>query len=87
MFVKIIRHTASNLFQERLLFVQKKQLLEFTSVFWLQLYNCTMTDEESQPSLVEKMSASSITTSKAPLRFVINCLKILLLQIHTKFKY
>ena len=29
------------------------------SLFWVQLYNCTMTDEESQPSLVEKMSASS----------------------------
>ena len=59
MFVKIIRHTASNLFQVRLLFVTTEEAIVGIHYCLLQLYKCTMADEESQPSLVEKMSASS----------------------------
>ena len=65
---------------------EKNSLSRFLSFYMSWSFFYTRTCGAMGLSL-EKMSASSITTSKAPLRFVINCLKILLLQIHTKFKY
>ena len=72
--------------QPGLILIEKNSLSRFMSFHMAWSFIYTRTCGAMGLSL-EKMSASSITTSKAPLRFVINCLKILLLQVHTKFKY